>query len=205
MWIFFGATFQRKSIVLPAAIHHPSLLRPSLQRKQTSLPWFQKETTMKRKCNHDHRKKFPPGSMKSRHLLFHFPKSLTLSLSSNHAIPHRGVRDLLQSREHLLHLRSTASSESPSRAQRGAAASPLPPSAGQRAPPPSPRPPATATTWPATTRSYRPTPPTSTPRCYHAEAAAYPDLGPGPIYEGCLVSVVLPLPRWFTGRKKPQQ
>ena len=54
-------------------------------------------------------------------------------------------------------------------------------------------------------RSYRPTPPTPMPCCYHAKVAAYPDLGPGPIYEGCLVSVVLPLPRWFIGRKKPQQ
>ena len=41
-------------------------------------------------------------------------------------------------------------------------------------------------------RSYRPTPPTPMPRCYHAEAAAYPDLEPGPICEGCLFSVVLP-------------
>ena len=106
---------------------------------------------MKRTCNRDHRKKFPPGSTKSRHLLFHLPKSLTLLLSSNHAIPCRGARDLLQSREHLLHLRSTASSESPSWAQRGAAASPLPPSAGQRVPPPSPRLLATAMAWPAMT------------------------------------------------------
>ena len=97
-WIFFGATFQRGSIVLPAAIQHPSLLCPSLRRKQTSLPWFQKEITMKRTCNRDHRKKFPHGSTKSRHLLFHLPKSLTLSLSSNHAIPCRGTHDLLQSR-----------------------------------------------------------------------------------------------------------
>ena len=107
---------------------------------------------MKRTCNRDHRKKFPHGSTKSRHLLFHLPKSLTLSLSSNHAIPRCGAPDLLQSREHLLHLRSTASSESPSRAQRGATSSPLPLSADQRAPPPSPRLPAIATAWPATTR-----------------------------------------------------
>jgi len=139
-WIFFCAIFQRGPIVLLAAIQHPSLLRSSLRRKQTSLPWFQKETTMKRTCNRDHRKKFPHGSTKSRHLLFHLPKSLTLSLSSNHVIPHRGAHDLLQSREHLLNLRSTVSSESQAGHSEGqphrpslhplASGRPLPPSAG---------------------------------------------------------------------------
>ena len=113
--------------------------------KETNLAHVvSKGNNYERTCNRDHRKKFPPGSMKSRHLMFHLPKSLTLSLSSNHMIPRRGARDFLQSREHLLHLSSTTSSESPSRAQRDVAASPLPPSAGQRAPPPSPWPSAAA-------------------------------------------------------------